>query len=226
MALGAQSVIRAIVQAGTDHEKKSGKEPRKPVVTISRIIGSGGYHVAYALAKRLGVECYGKEILDTIADNADVDADLMMKLHEMVSGSSDSWLYSLVFGQNVRRDDYHRALVTTMRGLYWKGGVILGRGSHIVLAGRDVLRVRIIGSVDACAKRIAKQDDISTALAKKKVRESNRRRGAFLWTVFHSRLNDPLNYDLIINTDNFSDHEQVVDVILHTLSAMGLDRPA
>ena len=226
MALGAQSVIRAIVQAGVDHEKGGDKEPRKPVVTISRIIGSGGYHVAHALAERLGVECYGKKILDTVADSADVDADLIMKLHEMVGRSSDSWLYSLVFGQNVRRDDYHRALVTTMRGLYWKGGVILGRGSHVVLAGRDVLRVRIIASLNSCAKRIAEQDGITLAQAKKKVGESNRRRGEFLWTVFGSRLNDPLNYDLIINTDNFSDHEKVVDVILHTLSVMGLDQPS
>ena len=226
MALGAQSVIRAIIQAGGDHEKEDREDTRKPVVTVSRIIGSGGYHVAHALAQRLGVECYGKEILDTIADNADVDADLLKKLHEMVGRSSDSWLYSLFFGQNVRRDDYHRALVTTMRGLYWKGGVILGRGSHIVLAGRDVLRVRIIGSVDACAKRISQQDEISLAQAKKKVRESNRRRGEFLWTVFRSRLNDPLNYDLVINTDNFSSHEQAVDVIVHALEAMGSDRPA
>jgi hypothetical protein len=226
MAMGAQSVIRAIIQAGVDHEKEDTEDTRKPVVTISRIIGSGGYHVAHALAKRLGVECYGKEILDTIADNADVDADLLKKLHEMVGRTSESWLYSLFFAQNVRRDDYHRALVTTMRGLYWKGGVILGRGSHIVLAGRDVLRVRIIGSVDACAKRIAEQDDISIAQAKKKVRESNRRRGEFLWTVFRSRLNDPLNYDLIINTDNFSGHEQVVDVIVRALEAMGPNRPA
>ncbi|MDP6785804.1 MAG: cytidylate kinase-like family protein [Rhodospirillales bacterium] len=224
--MGAQSVIRAIIQAGVDHEKEDTEDTRKPVVTISRIIGSGGYHVAHALAKRLGVECYGKEILDTIADNADVDADLLKKLHEMVGRTSESWLYSLFFAQNVRRDDYHRALVTTMRGLYWKGGVILGRGSHIVLAGRDVLRVRIIGSVDACAKRIAEQDDISIAQAKKKVRESNRRRGEFLWTVFRSRLNDPLNYDLIINTDNFSGHEQVVDVIVRALEAMGPNRPA
>jgi hypothetical protein len=226
MAMGAQSVIRAIIQAGVDHEKEDTEDTRKPVVTISRIIGSGGYHVAHALAKCLGVECYGKEILDTIADNADVDADLLKKLHEMVGRTSESWLYSLFFAQNVRRDDYHRALVTTMRGLYWKGGVILGRGSHIVLAGRDVLRVRIIGSVDACAKRIAEQDDISIAQAKKKVRESNRRRGEFLWTVFRSRLNDPLNYDLIINTDNFSGHEQVVDVIVRALEAMGPNRPA
>jgi cytidylate kinase len=226
MALGAQSVIRAIIQAGGDHEKEDREATRKPVVTISRIIGSGGYHVAHALAQRLGVECYGKEILDAIADNADVDAELLKKLHEMVGRSSDSWLYSLFFGQNVRRDDYHRALVTTMRGLYWKGGVILGRGSHIVLAGRDVLRVRIIGSVDACAKRISQQDEITLAQAKKKVRESNRRRGEFLWTVFRSRLNDPLNYDLVINTDNFSSHEQAVDVIVHALEAMGSDRPA
>ena len=226
MALGVQSVVRAIVRAGANHEKKGGKKTRKPVVTISRVIGSGGYHVAHALAKRLGVECYGKEILDTIADTAHVDADLMKKLHEVVGRSSDSWLYSLVFGQNVRRDDYHRALVTTIRGLYLKGGVILGRGSHVVLAGRDVLRVRIIGSVDACAKRISEQDGISLTQAKKKVRDSNRRRGEFLWTMFRSRLNDPLNYDLIINTDNFSSHEQVVDVIVHSLGAMGLDRPA
>ena len=36
---------------------------RFPVITISRLFGSGGHSIAYALAVRLGLPFYDKEIV-------------------------------------------------------------------------------------------------------------------------------------------------------------------
>jgi cytidylate kinase len=84
--------------------------------------------------------------------------------------------------------------------------------------------VRIVGSVEACATRISEQDGTSYAEAKRKVQESNKRRGKFIWDLFHSRYNDPTNFDLMINTDYFRKPDDVVELILLAVKARGLDK--
>ncbi|MGZ8411051.1 MAG: cytidylate kinase-like family protein, partial [Hyphomicrobium sp.] len=104
------------------------------------------------------------------------------------------------------------------------GGIIVGRGGHVILAGRDVLRVRIVGSVEACATRISDQEGASYAEAKRKVQDVNKRRGKFVWDMFHSRYNDPTNFDLIVNTDYFRRLDDVVELVLIAVRGRGLDR--
>ena len=140
MTVTVDSVVDALTRESEAKAKGIPGDRRQPVVTISRTMGSGGYEVAHLLAERLGVECYGREVLDVIAADAKVHKNLMNRLHERISAASDSWLYAVVFGKNVTRDDYVHRLVTTVRTLYRLGGVILGRGGHIILAGREVLR--------------------------------------------------------------------------------------
>lgn len=219
-----QAVMRAMSQSAEipiDENDRS----RKPVITISRTIGSGGDEIAKELAERLGIECYSGEILDAIAKQGKISKKMMSALHEKDSKTGDSWLYSILFGKSVQKDDYLHYLAVTIRRMYHMGGVILGRGGNLILAGRDVLRVRITGSVEACAKRIALQDSSSLADAKKKVRKSNQARGGFIWKMFRRRLNDPLNFDLVFNTDHFADYSHITDIIVEASRTMGLDKP-
>jgi len=165
-----QAVIQAIIRAV--EEKPVGiARPRVPVITISRTIGSGGDDIAEQVADRLGVELYGAEILDAIAHGANVSKTLIQNLNEKMD-ATDAWVYSALFGKHVSRDEYVRFLITVVRGLYHAGGVIMGRGGHVILQGRKALRVRIVGSVEACAGRIAEQDGTSYIDAKRKVIES------------------------------------------------------
>lgn len=216
-----QAVIRAMSQSAEVPED-SGRL-RRPVITLSRTIGSGGDEIAAKVAEKLGIKCYSGEILDAIAKQGKVSKKLMMSLHEKDSKTGDAWLYSMLFGKRVLKDDYLHFLSVTIRRLYHMGGVICGRGGNLILAGRNVLRVRITGSAEICAKRIALQDQSSLAEAKKKVRDSNRSRGGFIWNMFGKRINDPLNFDLTINTDYFADFNQVAEIIVQALQSMGYD---
>lgn len=224
MAANAQGVIQAIVRALEEPPTRE-RRLRKPTVTISRTIGSGGSYIAERVAAGLGVDLYGLEVINGIAAEANVSPALIAQLEEKLD-SVDAWIYSAVFGKHVSRDEYVHFLSTVIRGLYHTGGVIVGRGSHVILAGRDVLRVRIVGSVEACATRLSENEAMSYAEAKRKVQDSNKRRGKFIWDLFHSRYNDPTNFDLIVNTDYFRKLDEVVDIILLAVKARGLDRSA
>ena len=224
MSIDQQAVVQAFVRAAESGKEREVEKVRDPTVIISRTIGSKGDQIAAAVAERLGTEIYGSEILDSVATQATVDKKLLSTLNEFAGTPSDAWLFATVFGKNVTRDDYLNHLVTTVRGIHRMGGVILGRGAYIILESRPALRVRITGSVEACAKRISDEDQIPLADAKRMVTQSNRKRGKFVWDMFKRRLNDPANFDLIINTDKLPGIEPAVEIILQALDAAGLDQ--
>jgi cytidylate kinase len=226
MSIDTQGVVRAFVRAAEAGREHVAERKHAPTVIISRSMGSGGDTIARMLGERLNLEVYGSEVLNSVAKQAKVDSKLMSSLNEIAGQTSDAWLYATFFGKNVSRDDYVNHLVSTVRGLYRMGGVILGRGAYIILEGKPVLRVRITGSVEVCAARVAEEDGIELEEATKKVRESNRKRGKFVWDMFHRRLNDPTHFDLVINTDKLSNLDAAVDLIEATLKATGLDKPA
>ncbi len=216
-----QAVIRALTKAAKSEEGLTSGMPRLPVVTISRCMGSGGDEIGRLVADRLGIPLYAQEILDTIAKETGVHKSLLNKLHERLSKSTDAWLYAQVFSKNVTQDDYMYRLVATVRGLYQSGGVILGRGANVILTGRSALRIRIVGSVDACAERLALQCDEDSTQAKKRVQASNKARSEFMWKLFKVRANDPTNFDMTINTDYFPDHSGTADIIIQAMEIMG-----
>jgi len=222
MTVSSQGVIQAIVKALEEPPVK-GRRIRKPVITVSRTSGSGGDYVAERLAEKLGLEIYDSEIINGVAAEANVSTSLMRDMTEKLD-AVDAWVYSSVFGKNVSRSEYVRFLSTVVRGLYHAGGVIVGRGGHVILAGRDVLRVRIVGSIEACATRLSEKQGMTYAEAKKEIQASNRRKGKFVWDMFHSRYNDPTNFDLIVNTDYYRRLDDVVEVALQAVRARGFDR--
>jgi cytidylate kinase len=219
MAVNAQAVIDAMIRA-MEEPPHEARHLRRPVITISRSTASQGDAIAHALADRLEVKCYDREILDRIAAEAGVSSSLVERLTEKLN-AVDSWMYSAVFGKRLTRSEYVRFVTTMIRGLYHTGGVIVGRGGHVILAGRDILRVRIVGSLEVCASRLSEEEGISYSEAKNRIQENNARREKFMWEVFQSRYDDATNFDIIVNTDGFR-RDAVVDILVEALRGRGL----
>lgn len=223
MTIDVQGVIQALSRA-VEVSPSNAENTLHPVITISRDLGTGGEAIAQLLAERLELDIYDEEIMDAISHRSEVNKNVLKNLHEKVASASDSWLYAMVMGKNVSRDEYVKDLVTVIRAIYHKGGIIIGRGAHVVLSGRDVLRVRLTGSKEACAKRVAHRDHLSLTEAKQKCAEINKERGKFVWNMFKSRLNDPTNFDLTINTDHFAHYEQIVETLIRAMEMMGYSK--
>lgn len=101
------------------------------------------------------------------------------------------------------------------------GGVLLGRGSHVVLSTSTALRVRITGTPEVCARRVAAAEGLSFDAALEKVKEINHNRGKFVWELFHVRTSEAHNFDLVVNTDRLVDFNQAVAMLENAYHAIG-----
>lgn len=196
-----------------------------PVVAINREYGAGGDHIGRHLAKTLGVAIYDKEILDSVASAANVDSELMEKLDDKVRDTKSDWLRGLFSANTAYPESYRHHLVDVLLGIAQAGGIIMGRGAHIILSDRKVFRLRVVGSEERCAERIAEREAMNIESARVKVAAINEEREQFLWQMFHERLNDPGHFDLIINTDRFEPVEEAANIVLMAMLAQGFAVP-
>lgn len=213
------SVLKAIVDAEFVYRRQDSSPHAHPrVVTLSRDYGAGGNDVARVLGQQLGLEVYDREILDSIADASKVDSKLMEELDEKVRADRGSaWIRSIFTTNTAFPESYRYHLVNVLLGICDVGGIIVGRGAHIVLATRPVFRVRVVGSVKNCAERVAAREHIPADEALERVMTVNEERDDYLWKMFNRRHADATQFDLIVNTDRFSSVEGVALVIMSAM---------
>jgi cytidylate kinase len=218
MTMDATKLVEAIIRAHAA-EMHGGRGAERPVVTLSRDYGSGGREVAQQLSTHLSAPVYDKELMDAVVEQSGTNPHLMAQLDEKTRGFWDSWIVSMLSGDNVLDDNYRRHLVKVVLGIFntGNGGIIIGRGAHLVLAHQNVFRVRITASPEICAERVAHKRQISLEEARKEVSRVNEGRSRFVWDVFKQRLNEPTAFDLTINTDHLSKYEEVAEIIIFAM---------
>lgn len=91
----------------------------------------------------------------------------------------------------------------------------------MVLSTSTALRVRITGSPEICARRVAAAEGLSYEVALEKVREVNHNRGKFVWDLFHVRTSEASNFDLVVNTDRLVDFNQAAAMLENAYHAIG-----
>ncbi len=185
------------------------EEPHSVVVTISRDYGALGEVIAEKLSKSLGIPVYDKEILDMVAQHAKTDKFNFETHDEQSSAGLSAYLYSLVSGNPATLHDYRRHLCHVVTELSRKNCIIIGRGAHLILSGKPIFRVRIVGSKVVCAHRIAEEFDMPLMQAEHKVFEINNKRHKAVIDLYNDRIEHcslelAKNFDLVINTDHIS----------------------
>jgi cytidylate kinase len=231
MKCSVERLIEALIGVELAQERKAAQEKaaqaRKAsyVVTVSRGFGSHGKHIAQALADKLGVRCCDRSILEGVAERANVDIELVKRLDENLENVNTLPWKSFFTGKSFPKERYLHHLVKVVLNISKKGGVIVGRGAHLILGPGRAFRVRIIGSLDACAQEVARREQIDIDAARELVETVNRQRADFLQQLYGTGINDCSDYDLVINTDRFG-VEQAVELILYSMQQAGYDIPA
>ena len=230
MKCSVERLIEGLIGVELAQERKAAEEKaaqaRKAsyVVTVSRGYGSLGKHIAQALADRLGVRCCDRSILEGVAARADVDIELVKKLDENLEHVSISPWKAFFKGKSFPKERYLHHLVRVVLNIAEKGGVIVGRGAHLILGPRRAFRVRIIGTLEVCAQRVAEREQLDIEAARERVETVNRQRAEYLQQLYGEGINDCNDYDLVINTDRFG-VEQVVELVLHGMQQAGYEIP-
>jgi cytidylate kinase len=176
-----------------------------PVITISREPGSGGRVVATELGKKLGFDVFHQEIINEIAESAQVSTRVLETLDEKGLSVLEEWITSLVDNRHLWPDQYLRHLMKVI-GTIGKHGnaVIVGRGANFVLPPEGRIRVRIVAPLDVRVENVSRNFGVSAEDAERRIIRTESERRAFIRKYFNADITDPINYDLVLNTGTLS----------------------
>ena len=228
MRCNADRLIEALVGAQLQEQRaiadakatRVWERSNTPVVTISRNYGALGRETGQLLADTLGVRCCDRFILQEVARRAEVDEGLVRVLDEHVSRIDRHWWEGLLTKHALSVDEYYKHLVKTVLSISLRGGVIIGRGANLILGPERAFRVRLVGSPEKCAARIAERKQISIEGARQKVLEVDHERAEYIRQLYDTDIDDPLSYDLVLNSDRYG-RVQLAELILVAMLRSG-----
>lgn len=196
-----------------------------PAITVSMQPGSGGYEIARRLAERLGFECFNKQILKPMAACNNVKASTLEMVERYRMKGVEDFVSLLLSDDYVHPDQYLRYLKEFVSILGRVGrAVIVGRGVNFILPKDQRFAVRIIAPMETRVKNVAFAFGVSLDEARKRIKNRAMKRAAFVRDNFHEDIEDPLHYDLVINTNRL-DAESAVDAIVGTIIGAQLNHP-
>lgn len=216
------SIIGAEMYAEEHHGKPKG--PVRPLVTVSRYFGANSTEISRLLAQRLGVQLYDRELLDAVIKESNADKYLVERLDEHSTSFLDDVVHSFFSKKSASSEDFYHNLIKVLMGIAQAGGVIVGRGAHLLLPKRQVFRLRIEGSLEVCTKRVAERMDIKPGKAEKLIIATNKERTRFVKELYRRYPSNKAYYDMVVNTDMFSD-DQVVEIVALAMKFAGFKVP-
>ncbi len=194
-------------------------QPIGPIITISRLAGSGGRILASALADRLDLQLHDQSIVEKITRDSKLEAEMIAELDEAEISQARLWVRGVLNQRIFMRDQYHMALVKVITGLAAKGNVIfLGRGANHILGQNASLRIRLVASRPTRLKNIRERTGLSKPEIRAMLEETDRNRSEYIRRVFREEPGKAENYDLILNSDRL-DMECQVELVMLVLLA-------
>jgi cytidylate kinase len=181
------------------------QQPRSTpcVITISRQWGSGGTNIASLVAQKLGFELYDKEIINQVAERLGADPRHIEHHDERGPDLVGGIILQLLEGKRPTEATYLRTLVKVMRQIAKQGhAVIVGRGGSYILP--ESYRVRIVAPENIRVARISELHNMNEKAARRAIIETDRQRTNFVRAHFGCDIDNPLDYDLVINTEHCS----------------------
>lgn len=185
------------------------------IITIDREFAAGGHSVGRAVAEKLGVEIYDKDIIREAAKQSGIDPELVKHDEERIS-KMGAFLKAISPIAYDDKDTIFTFESKTIVELAKKGPcVVLGRCAKEILedAGFEVLSVFLHAPEDARVARACKLLDCEEATAKREVRRVDVMRQSYLsYYVNRKQWLDATEYSITLDTSNLS-VEACADII-------------
>jgi cytidylate kinase len=183
------------------NDRKAVKVKPAPVITVSREPGSGGSEIARRLAEKLKMDLVGAQIIQKIAESANMSAKVIESLDEKEVTRRDDWLSSLFETRHLWVDDYLHHL-TKVIGTFGRQGnmIIVGRGAQYILPPDDTFRLRFIAPMETKIQNVMRNSGCTKEDAIKYVIKTDSDRRAYLRKYFNADVTDPSHYDMLLNT--------------------------
>ena len=180
------------------------------IITIGREYGSGGREIGKALAKKLGVAFYDKEIISLAAEKSGLSAEFITSNEQRTGGPLSGSIGASAHYHSGFFAPQHLPLSETIfisqaqviRDIAAKErAVIVGRCADYVLAGRkNTVNIFIHAPKEDRVRRIMALYELSEADALKAIARSDKERGNHYFRYTDMKWGKAQNYDLCVNS--------------------------
>ena len=180
------------------------------IITIGREYGSGGREIGKALAARLGISYYDKEIITLAAKKSGLAEEFIAGNEQRVrSGLMHTFSASASYHNGFFANHYlplseniFIAQAQAIRDIAAKeSAVIVGRCADYILEGREnTINVFIHAPMEARVKRIMELHNVDEAAAIKEINRSDKERGNHYFRYTDMKWGKAQNYHVCINS--------------------------
>jgi len=203
-----------IVQEQLEKWQREKKQVNEFTVTISRQAGAGGSEIARILAKKTGMDLMAGQIIQHVAESSKMSTKVVETLDEKAMTTMESWVNSMFVSRHLWPSDYLKHLTRVIGTIGRHGNaIIVGRGAGYILPPETTFRIKVIAPLEYRIESMMRIRNLSRPDAEKYIEKRDGDRIAFVKKYFQADAMDPLNYDLVINTEKVG-IEGAVDTIL------------
>lgn len=188
-------------------------------VCISRQVGTHGEEVAERVGKALDWPVFGRQVLEAMAGDDEQRRRVYASMDERELSWWEDTLRSLMEGDFVRNDYYHRLCETLLSLAGQANSVFLGRGADLILPRNRGFRVRLVAPESDRVRSLAATLGLPPGSAKPELDRLEQDRTRFFRKHFGVDPDDPMRYDITINLARFS-LDQATAMILEARSLL------
>lgn len=205
----------------------SDKFPFAPVITVSIQPGSGGRIVAERIAKRLDFDFFNREIIQEVAKSVKISPEIIEKIEKERMFGVEDLIASFMLDYYLWPGMYLEHLESVVRAIGNSGkAVVVGRGANFILPAEKRFSLRVVAPMEVRVQNIVDAYGVSEEKATRRIRHRQERRKAFIKKSFNANVDNPLHYDLTINTGAVGIDEAVDAVASFLAKKYGLDDQA
>lgn len=180
---------------------------RYDYIVIEREYGSGGTGIGQMLSDKIGIPCYGSEILEGVSERLHIPVSDIQKYEE---STTNSFLYSIYAigkmndGADNLLSNENRIFLEEQKliGEYALHGpaIFVGRCAASALESKNVLKVYIHADAKSRKQRAVKEYGIPENMAESTMAKYDRKRRNYYNANTGKKWNDWSNYDMILDS--------------------------
>ena len=197
---------------------------RYNVITIEREYASGGNEVGEILAEKLGIPCYGQEILEEAAARLNVSTERIREVEESITGSmmfSLAAVANLISGQDVDLMMLEQRLTVVeteiIRNLTLNPCVLVGRGASALLPDKNnILKIFIYSDFKTRVERAINVYGVEPKQAESVVNRNDKRRANYFRATTEKEWKGTDIYHMCLNSGKLG-IDQTVDILYKTI---------
>lgn len=209
-----------------------------PVVTIRGQLGSGGPEVGRLVADKLNADFVDRRIIAEVAAILDrrrrnvkekemPPSSLLGRIAELLGrsyflGVDNLGVFIPVSEIPLTDTRYLEGLRSVIGSLAFSQAIVIyGRGSQFILKDHPAaFHVLVVAPLELRVKRVMEDMNLDEDAAKKEIERYDSSRREFIKRYFQAKLEDPVNYDLVINTE-YLGFDEAAAIVVNALPFKG-----